>query len=302
MDVVIDNENIGDILPSGSRRFEDVQVIDLKGAVLSPGFVDCHQHYLCDELPPPDRQMNDQTAGGVTLSNADAFVSFRGAEKARKTLYAGFTTAIDAGGANYIEVALKDAINMGYIEGPHVYCRQAAHRLAVSFPGEWAPRLMVPTACAILSDNSCIGGWIRSRSKLRPPSARSAGAWQIGLTAEEVSACCDEAHSAGLLVSAHARSPNSIMVFPAERRRPDRPRHRYRRRMHRIDDQSRTSTCFRLSPLRTESRPSGTRSAAAEAGRAAPRTGPHTLGEHRQGIQGGRVKIALVHRRGQNVQ
>ena len=211
MDVVIDNKDIIDILPSGSRKFENTKIINLNGKVLSPGFIDCHQHLLCDELPDPERQMNDQSAGGVTLENADAFVAYRGAEKARKTLYAGFTTAVDCGGVNYIEVALKDAINMDYIEGPHVYIvgkqlkAWPSHFRGQGFEayGPYGVRNFVRQQLYWGVDQIKIENCAPLRSVGRSMD-------KTAFTMEEIEACCDEAHSAGLLVSAHARSPNSI--------------------------------------------------------------------------------------------
>ena len=211
MDVVIENENISEIIPAGSRNFGNVRVINLKGKVLSPGFIDCHQHFLCDELPDPERQMNDQTAGGVTLSNADAFVAYRGAEKAKKTLYAGFTTAIDAGGVNYIEVALKDAVNMDYIEGPHIYI---VGKQLKAWPSHFRGQgLEAYGAYGVRNFVRQQLYWGVDQIKIENCAPlRSVGRSmdKTAFTIEEIVACTDEAHSAGLLVSAHARSPNSI--------------------------------------------------------------------------------------------
>jgi imidazolonepropionase-like amidohydrolase len=211
MDVVVDGEEIGNILPSGKQKFENIQVIDLKGAVLSPGFVDCHQHLLCDELPDPNHQMNDQTAGGVTLSNADAFVAYRGAEKARKTLYAGFTTAVDGGGVEYIDVALKEAINMDYIEGPHYYIVGKQLKAWPSHFRGQGQEAYGPYGVRHFVRQQLYWGVDQIKIENCAP-LRSVGRSmdKTAFTLEEIEACCDEAHSAGLLVSAHARSPNSI--------------------------------------------------------------------------------------------
>lgn len=211
MDVIINGETIQDIVPHGKESFENCAVIDLNGKILSPGFIDCHQHFLCDELPDKDRKMNDVSAGGVTFSNADSYVAYRGAEKARKTLHAGFTTAVDAGGCNYIDVALKDAINMGYVEGPH--CLISGQQL-VAWPshfrgmgmeahGPWAIRQFVRRQIYWGVDQIKVENCAPLRSVGRSME-------KTAFTHEEIEALCDEAHSGGLLVSAHARSATSI--------------------------------------------------------------------------------------------
>ena len=76
---------------------------------------------MLDEVPDKNRQMNDQSAGGVLFENADSYVAFRAVENARKTLEAGFTTVVDGGGVDYVDVALRDAIKLGYVTGPDYY-------------------------------------------------------------------------------------------------------------------------------------------------------------------------------------
>ena len=45
-----------------------------------------------------------------------------GAASARETLYAGFTTVrdVESEGSGYADVALRDAINKGLVEGPRM--------------------------------------------------------------------------------------------------------------------------------------------------------------------------------------
>lgn len=119
--IVMEGEQILDILPECRAMFEDCEVLDAQGEYVTPGFIDCHLHMLSDEIPDKERQLNDHSAGGVIFDNIDAFIAYRGADKARQVLQAGFTTAVDGGGTDFIDVALKDAIKMGYIEGPDYY-------------------------------------------------------------------------------------------------------------------------------------------------------------------------------------
>ncbi len=209
--IVIENGVIHEIIPECKKTFENCDVIDLGGRVVTPGFIDCHLHMLSEEIPNKDRQLNVQSAGGVIFPNIDAYVAYRGADNARKVLEAGFTTAVDGGGNNYIEVALKDAINLGYEQGPDYYiCGQQItawpshfRGMAMQAHGPWEMRKAVRYLLYWSVDQVKIEMCAPLRSV-----GRSMG--KSAFTMEEIEAMVDEAHSAGLLVSAHARSPKSI--------------------------------------------------------------------------------------------
>lgn len=95
-------------IPAGAK------VIDLGDATLSPGFMDSHTHMRFERsLDARDdriRQLEDTPAERALIA----------ATYARKTLMAGFTTVRDLGGADFIDVGLRNAINKGYTEGPRM--------------------------------------------------------------------------------------------------------------------------------------------------------------------------------------
>ena len=99
-----------DGLPDGTP------VIDLGGLTVLPGFIDTHSH-LVGEV---------QTAGvpGTTTSGAqDAFLSVR---NARVTVEGGFTTVRDLGTFRaFVDIALRDVIDRGELEGPRMQCAGA---------------------------------------------------------------------------------------------------------------------------------------------------------------------------------
>lgn len=91
----------------------DTAFIDLSDYTILPGLIDCHTHltanwYLGDNefdeyaLPAP--------AYGII-----------GTVNAKITLEAGFTTVRDLHGEYYGDVALRDAINKGWVPGPRMY-------------------------------------------------------------------------------------------------------------------------------------------------------------------------------------
>jgi imidazolonepropionase-like amidohydrolase len=90
----------------------DAERIDLSSLTCLPGLMDMHTH-LTNQLGPKS-YIED-----FTLNAAD--VALRGAEYARKTIEAGFTTVRDVGDAFNASIALRDAIDAGRIPGPRIF-------------------------------------------------------------------------------------------------------------------------------------------------------------------------------------
>ena len=89
-------------------------VIDAAGRFVLPGFFDCHVH-ICTNTSNPD----------ATDAWADALpgtIAIYAARAARRLLMAGFTTVRDVGGWDYHEIAVREAIRAGWIEGPRLFC------------------------------------------------------------------------------------------------------------------------------------------------------------------------------------
>lgn len=88
---------------------EGAAVLDLRQRFVMPGFIDLHVH-LSSEYDP-DRQH-------YRVTKSDAYFALLGAENARKTLMAGFTTVRDLGSRGMAMFALRDAIADGVVPGP----------------------------------------------------------------------------------------------------------------------------------------------------------------------------------------
>ena len=97
-----------------SKPADDDHVIDVAGAYLLPGLIDCHVH-LCvpTETTDPDNPWRGRLPGEIAIYAAEA---------AKRTLLGGVTTARDVGGWDYHEIAVRKAINRGQIMGPRLFC------------------------------------------------------------------------------------------------------------------------------------------------------------------------------------
>ena len=110
-DVAIDNGRIA-ALDKGAKRAASDEVVDVAGLWLIPGLIDCHVHIT---------QPTDDGDPRAAASRTDAEVALFAAAAAERTLLAGITTIRDVGGWNYVEMAVRAAIQAGSIRGPRMF-------------------------------------------------------------------------------------------------------------------------------------------------------------------------------------
>ncbi len=107
--VVVDGERIVEVRTDGQVP-ADARRIDLGDVTLMPGLIDCHVHI--------DGQSGDFYTEAFRRSPIDNAVKAH--LYARRTLLAGFTTVRNVGSAEFIDVALRNAINRGEVQGPRI--------------------------------------------------------------------------------------------------------------------------------------------------------------------------------------
>ena len=110
-DIGVEAERIAALVPRATPAAADT-VIDLDGCWLLPGLIDCHVHLT---------QPTDAPDPAAAASRSDAAVALFTAAAAQRTLAAGVTTVRDVGGWNYVEMAVRDAIDAGQIPGPRLF-------------------------------------------------------------------------------------------------------------------------------------------------------------------------------------
>ena len=109
----IDDGRIASIAPWGAGSRGGARLVDWSAYTVLPGLIDLHTH-LVGDISSADV--------AAPLSSSAARDALIGAAHARATLAAGFTTVRDVGSYRaLVDVALRNAINAGLVEGPRMY-------------------------------------------------------------------------------------------------------------------------------------------------------------------------------------
>jgi imidazolonepropionase-like amidohydrolase len=195
----------GGAIPAGARR------VDLPGMTVLPGLIDMHTHLTSDP----------RFSGYRHLQFTDNFWTVVGVANAKKTLEAGFTTVRNVGSANFDDVAIKQAIEQGFVTGPRIVPATYAigatggHCDNTSLP----PSIMTPSP-AVANGPEQLRAIVRKLHKYGAEVIKfcgtggvlsktdAVGAQQYDLT--EMRALVDEAHMLGLRVAVHAHGTSGI--------------------------------------------------------------------------------------------
>jgi imidazolonepropionase-like amidohydrolase len=193
------------------RWGSDVRHIALPGKTLLPGLIDMHVHL----------GQSAQVKGYRTLEFTDSFFTVMGVPNVRDLLNAGFTSIRSLGATDYVDVALRQAIDLGEIEGPRItastfligatggHCDSNTNRPSLNRTAEGvadgvdAVRRKVRELRKLGAQviKVCATGGVFSRNT--EPGAQQ-------MTYEELKVAADEAHMLNMKIAAHAHGTEGI--------------------------------------------------------------------------------------------
>ena len=108
--LVIQQGRIVEVREATDADADEPGAIDLSGFYVLPGLIDVHAHLTLSHDPDLDYGELSAPASGIL-----------GVMHAKRTLMAGFTTVRDPFGPYYADVALRDAIEAGWVDGPRMF-------------------------------------------------------------------------------------------------------------------------------------------------------------------------------------
>lgn len=195
-------------LPAGTKH------IAMPGETLLPGLIDMHVHL--NSLA--------EIGGYQGLKYTDSFWATIGPANAKKTIEAGFTTVRNVGSPDFDDVALEEAIDGGWVEGPRIV--PATYLLGATGGHCDDTNGLPPSLGADKDAPGIVTSPEQAREKVRWVHKYGAevikicatgGVFSLGdsvgaqqLSFEEMKAIADEAHMLGMKVAAHAHGDEGI--------------------------------------------------------------------------------------------
>ena len=209
--ILVEDGRIRQIGTQGTLTITDGKRLDFPGLTLVPGFIDMHVHLSGDpRISPMD-----------SLLKTDSYWPIVGAVQARKMLETGFTTVRNVGSGDFNDVAIKQAIDDGWVVGPRIV--PAAYSLGATgghCDETFFPPSFERTSRGVADGADALRAKVREIRKYGAEVikvcatggvfSRNTEPGQQHLREDELKAIADEAHMWGVKVAAHAHGTAGI--------------------------------------------------------------------------------------------
>ncbi|MGB8191893.1 MAG: amidohydrolase family protein [Chitinophagaceae bacterium] len=190
--------------------------IDLSAYTILPGLIDAHTHLLSEsKLYPGSTDPALSYLRDVNL-RTDALRALYGAARAKTALEGGITAVQDLGNSGlFADVALREAINIGYVPGPRMRCSGPG----LSTEGGQFPGLIYEQQHIASKEYRIVKSVDDAIQAVRENLTQKADVIKIYsdnapnptmLSVEEMKAIVNEAHRYGIRVTAHAVTNTSV--------------------------------------------------------------------------------------------
>ena len=201
--VLIDGERIAAVGPAASVPRGDIEIAFPDGTLM-PGLVDAHTHVSFN--------MGDQPVGALERGDP-VRRALRATRHLRLDLDAGVTLIRVVGEADFIDVAVREAVAAGTVPGPRMVIATRGLAATNGHGGEWP--------------GNAVDGPDEMRKAVRTNLRRGAdmikllvtgsvdhpgGHFACGFASEEISVAVEESHRAGKPVGVHAVRPEDVQL------------------------------------------------------------------------------------------
>lgn len=189
---------------------EPEQRIDGRGLTALPGLIDAHAHYTFD---PTEGSLQ------TIAQRTDEEILTRAAAHAELALRAGVTTSRGAGSIRGLEIALRDAIAAGRLDGPRIVAAGTAvgavdgHGVAFGLEAT-GPEAMRRATEQVIAAGADVVKLVASEAAMLTTTGHAPGRIVFGrpeVTVEEIAAVVGTAARHGRRVMAHAQDTESVI-------------------------------------------------------------------------------------------
>src|SRR5262245_42655521 len=112
--LVVDGERIAEVGPASRVHLPDgAEVIDVTSATVLPGLIDLHVHVHAPGGPISNYALAE-------ARDLQGLIALRSSAYVKRALNMGYTTLRSLNSPAYVDVALRDAIEQGYVDGPRL--------------------------------------------------------------------------------------------------------------------------------------------------------------------------------------